>query len=68
MTQGSCAGHAWLVDPLYKDAERAVHRFSGTTEAGDNSNKLAGRTCDALAHYSHFNSDGTIVFVDIEGV
>lgn len=67
---GPREGHTWLVDPMYKDAETAIRRFSGTDEAGDHSNDdedLAGRTCDALAHFSLFDSERAVVFVDIEG-
>jgi hypothetical protein len=65
--EGPEAGHAWIVDPLYADAEFAVRRFSGTDQAGANDEDLVGRTCDTLAHYSLFDSENTLVFVDIEG-
>lgn len=65
--EGPEVGHAWIVDPLYEDAEFAVRRFSGTDEAGANDDDLVGRTCDTLAHYSLFDSEKTLVFVDIEG-
>ncbi|EAU89703.2 atypical/Alpha protein kinase [Coprinopsis cinerea okayama7 len=57
--------HAWLADPLFEGAE--VQKFSGTSQAGSNSESLVGQTCDALAHFSFHDSEGSIVFVDIQG-
>lgn len=65
---GLQAGHAWLVDPFYNHAKNAISRFSGTDEAGHNPESLVGKTCDALAHFSLFDSELTFVFVDIEGM
>ena len=45
----------------------AVEKFSGTREAGTHSS-LIGMTCDALAHFSVFDSDLELVLVDIQGI
>lgn len=57
-------GLAWLVDPLLDHT--ATRKFSGTAEAGSN-NDFAGKTCDALAHFSLHDSSGEAIMVDIQG-
>ena len=66
VSKGPEAGHAWLVDPLY-DGLTSFTKFSSNMHAGDNSNSLVGRTCDALAHFSYFDSEESLVLVDIQG-
>lgn len=58
-------GLAWLVDPLL--SSNTIRKFSGTTEAGQNTDFL-GMTCDALAHFSLHESDTELVIVDIQGM
>ncbi|EAU82716.1 atypical/Alpha protein kinase [Coprinopsis cinerea okayama7 len=65
VVEGPSKGRAWLVDPLFENA--VMRKFSGTDLAGANSD-LAGRTCDAFAHFSLDDSDGSVVFVDIQGI
>jgi hypothetical protein len=64
-----CDGHnqglSWIVDPQLPTT--AVEKFSGTLEAGIHSS-LIGMTCDALAHFSAFDSDLELVLVDIQGI
>ncbi|KAJ2921823.1 hypothetical protein H1R20_g15278, partial [Candolleomyces eurysporus] len=67
VSKGPEAGHAWLVDPLY-DGLTSFTKFSSNVHAGDNSNSLVGRTCDALAHFSYFDSEESLVLVDIQGI
>ncbi|KAF5315637.1 hypothetical protein D9611_004976 [Ephemerocybe angulata] len=67
VTDGPHKGDAFLVDPLISETAE-VRKFSGTEEAGANREDLVGRTADAFAHYSYFDSDGTIVLVDIQGI
>lgn len=67
VSKGANKGQSWIVDTLYDDADLAMCKFSGTDEAGHNPEDLVGRTCDAWAHYSFFDSDETLVFVDIQG-
>jgi hypothetical protein len=43
-----------------------MRKFSGTAKAGSN-NDLVGATCDAFAHFSVYDSDHHLVFVDIQG-
>jgi len=52
------------VDPFLGEVD--VKKFSGTDEAGSNTD-LAGMTCDAFAHFSLYDSGGTLVLVDIQG-
>lgn len=63
-TPGELYEHCWLVDPYLKTVEE--RKFSGTQQAGSGKD-LAGRTCDALAHFSLFDSNSTFVLVDIQG-
>ncbi|PPR05260.1 hypothetical protein CVT24_008286 [Panaeolus cyanescens] len=66
VVSGLHQGESWLVDPLLsEDAE--IRKFSGSAQAGKNDEDLVGRTCDAFAHFSLFDSDCNIVFVDIQG-
>ncbi|TFK24705.1 kinase-like protein, partial [Coprinopsis marcescibilis] len=65
VSDGMRKGHSWLVDPLVEGGK--FRKFSGTNEAGSNGADLAGRTCDAFAHFSYFDSQGTVVFVDLQG-
>ncbi|TFK22794.1 hypothetical protein FA15DRAFT_657230 [Coprinopsis marcescibilis] len=66
VTVGPKKGYLWLVDPLFSNAK--IWKFSGTTKAGSNDVDLVGWTCNAFAHFLFFNSKGTIVFVDIQGI
>ncbi|KAF8179207.1 kinase-like domain-containing protein [Pholiota molesta] len=65
VTEGQDRGLAWIVDPLLESS--ATIKFSGTNEAGYNGD-LMGMTCDAFAHFSLYDSSGTCVFVDIQGI
>ncbi|KAF8961420.1 kinase-like domain-containing protein [Flammula alnicola] len=65
VTEGEDRGLAWIVDPLLEST--ATIKFSGTDEAGQNGD-LMGMTCDAFAHFSLYDSSGTCVFVDIQGI
>ncbi|KAJ7190715.1 kinase-like domain-containing protein [Mycena pura] len=57
----------WIVDRLLSST--TVIKYSGTAEAGlATSLDLYGRTCDAFAHFSVFDSQEEIVFVDIQGI
>lgn len=56
---------SWIVDPLLDNSD--IIKFSGTEKAGDNRSSMAGRTCDALAHFSLHDSAGSLVLVDIQG-
>ncbi|TEB34281.1 kinase-like protein [Coprinellus micaceus] len=66
IAEGTNKGHAWLVDTLISE-HASVRKFSGTNEAGLNMVDLVGKTCDAYAHYSLYDSDCAAVFVDIQG-
>ncbi|KAH6903747.1 kinase-like domain-containing protein [Coprinopsis sp. MPI-PUGE-AT-0042] len=66
VVEGKMKEHAWIVDPLYEGAD--VLKFSGTSCAGNNNDTLLGRTCNAFAHYSWSDSEGSVVWVDIEGI
>lgn len=44
-----------------------MRKFSGIMETGRNTD-LTGCACDALAHFSSYDSGGTAVLVDIQGV
>jgi hypothetical protein len=68
VVSGPEKGLAWIVDPLYEDADFAMSKYSGTNEARHNSEDLSGRTCDAWAHHSYDDSNGALVFVDIQGM
>ncbi|KIY47707.1 hypothetical protein FISHEDRAFT_74375 [Fistulina hepatica ATCC 64428] len=57
---------AWIVDEELPS--RVVRKFSGTLVAGENHTDLIGETCDALAHFSMYDSDGYMVLVDIQGI
>ena len=63
VVEGPKKGYSWLVDPLFVNAK--IRKFSGTTQAGSNTGDLVGRTCDVFAHFSFFDSEATVVFVDI---
>ncbi|KAF6752937.1 kinase-like domain-containing protein [Ephemerocybe angulata] len=65
--RGADKGQAFLVDFFYEDADLAMSKFSGTDEAGHHAD-LVGRTSDAWAHFSYWDSGETIVFVDIQGI
>ncbi|KAJ7664012.1 hypothetical protein DFH06DRAFT_1128363 [Mycena polygramma] len=65
VAEGPQKGHAWIVDPLLISTE--VTKFSGTEVAGSHGD-LFGATCDSLAHYSLEDSEGSLVFVDIQGI
>ncbi|RXW20278.1 hypothetical protein EST38_g5572 [Candolleomyces aberdarensis] len=67
VAEGPLKGHAWLGDPLLSTDPNANCKFSGTEMAGENED-LVGKTCDAFAHFSLYDSDGAIVFVDIQGI
>ncbi|KAF5319749.1 hypothetical protein D9619_008626 [Psilocybe cf. subviscida] len=62
---GSESQQAWMVAPLLDSG--TMRKFSGTMEAGRNTD-LTGCTCDALAHFSSYDSGGTAVLVDIQGI
>ncbi|KAF9554089.1 kinase-like protein, partial [Agrocybe pediades] len=63
---GDDEGLAWIVDPMLDDKE--MHKFSGSNQAGTHrEDDLMGTTCDALAHFSLADSEGSMVFVDIQG-
>jgi Alpha-kinase family len=62
---GKKKDHAWLLDPLYDGG--VFKKWSGTDGAGINTEDLAGMTCDALAHFSLVDSEGSLVLVDIQG-
>jgi hypothetical protein len=66
VAEGPLKGYAWLIDPLLSTNPGATRKFSGTETAGRNED-LPGKTCDSLAHFSFYNSDGVIIFVDIQG-
>lgn len=55
----------WLVDPLRSTTK--MHKFLGTLQAGSNTD-MAGMTCDVFAHFSLHDSEGHLVFVDIQGM
>lgn len=59
------SNRSWLVDTFVPNAE--VIKFSGTERAGYHDD-LAGRTCDAFAHFSLHESSGGLVLVDIQGI
>lgn len=65
VVEGREKGLTWLVDPLLSST--VIQKFSGTSQAGSNTD-LAGMTCDAFAHFSLYDSEGDLVFVDIQGV
>ncbi|PPR07893.1 hypothetical protein CVT24_005570 [Panaeolus cyanescens] len=65
VAEGSDKGMSWLVDTYLGD--EPVTKFSGTQCAGSNSDS-AGMTCDAFAHFSLHDSDGSFVLVDIQGI
>lgn len=44
-----------------------IRKFSGTEAPGDNKD-LAGKTCDAFAHFSLEVSSGNLVLVDVQGM
>ncbi|KAF9034341.1 atypical/Alpha protein kinase [Panaeolus papilionaceus] len=67
VTSGNHKGLSWIVDPLLSEAAE-MQKFSGNTQAGANGESLVGRTCDAFAHFSLFDSNAEIVFVDIQGI
>ncbi|KAJ6470226.1 hypothetical protein C8R47DRAFT_1077727 [Mycena vitilis] len=65
VAEGPQKGHAWIVDRLLLSTD--VTKFSGTEVAGSHGD-LFGATCDSLAHYSLEDSEGSLVFVDIQGI
>ncbi|PPQ87551.1 hypothetical protein CVT24_012095 [Panaeolus cyanescens] len=65
VAQGFEQGLSWLVDPFLGDV--AVTKFSGSQCAGSNMDRV-GMTCDAFAHFSLHDSDGSFVLVDIQGI
>lgn len=65
VTDGPEKDRAWIVDSLLDNSN--IIKFSGTEKAGDNRDTMAGRTCDALAHFSLHDSAGSMVLVDIQG-
>ncbi|KAJ3523604.1 hypothetical protein NMY22_g11367 [Coprinellus aureogranulatus] len=68
VVKGTEKGRCYIADILYDDADLAMCKFSGTDEAGHNTDDLVGRTCDAWAHHSFYDSQETLVFVDIQGI
>ncbi|KAJ2913413.1 hypothetical protein MD484_g7001, partial [Candolleomyces efflorescens] len=65
VSDGHEKGMAWIVDPQLSTTK--VEKFSGTVQAG-NHKSLLGMTCDALAHFSAYDSDLDLVLVDIQGI
>ncbi|KZT60209.1 hypothetical protein CALCODRAFT_480929 [Calocera cornea HHB12733] len=60
-------GRAWLVEP-FLGTDPPV-KFSGTDVAGQHGvSDRAGCTVDAFAHFSHLQSMGTLVLVDLQGI
>jgi hypothetical protein len=66
VTKGPEVRHAWLVDWLYEGL-KSFTKFSSNEHAGNNPSSLVGCTCDALAHFSYFDSEESLVLVDIQG-
>lgn len=62
--EGPSTGLAWIVAPLLDHTK--MRKFSGTNRAGSNKD-LPGQTCDALAHFSLYDSHNSMAFVDVQG-
>lgn len=64
VSDGVEKGLSWIVNPFLGDSN--ITKYSGTDMAGSHTD-LDGMTCDAFAHFSLHDSDGSVVFVDIQG-
>lgn len=65
IVDGNKAGSSYLIDELLENA--IFRKFSGTNQAGQNTDDFPGRTSDTFAHFSLYHSEGTSVYVDIQG-
>ncbi|KAJ3506412.1 hypothetical protein NLJ89_g6881 [Agrocybe chaxingu] len=66
VASGKAQGQSWIVDRLLDSSKMA--KYSGTQKAGANTGNLVGCTCDALAHFSLYDSQNTFLLVDIQGI
>ncbi|KAF9043449.1 kinase-like domain-containing protein [Panaeolus papilionaceus] len=64
VVEGGAEGQG-AVNPFLGDSN--ITKYSGTDMAGSHTD-LDGMTCDAFAHFSLHDSDGSVVFVDIQGI